>query len=56
MTSARDFGSDLTLHDLLGRCLAENDRRMAPYDPRLSRPRLVPSLARLFHRILPASI
>ena len=27
MTSAQDMGSNLTLHDLLGRCLAENDRR-----------------------------
>jgi len=56
MTSAQDLGSNLTLHDLLGRCLAENDRRMAPYDPRLVRPRLVPTLARLFYRILPANI
>jgi hypothetical protein len=56
MTSAQDFGSNLTLHDLLGRCLVENDRRMAAYDPRLLRPRLVPTLARLFYRILPAGI
>jgi hypothetical protein len=56
MTSAQDFGSNLTVHDLLGRCLAENDRRMAPYDPRLLRPRLVPTLARVFYRILPASV
>ena len=56
MTSARDLGSNLTLHGLLGRCLAENDRRMAAYDARLLRPRLVPTLARLFYRILPTSI
>src|SRR3569833_3456964 len=45
MTSAQDFGSNLTLHDLLGRCLAENDRRMAPYDPRGGRPRRGPARA-----------
>ena len=38
MTSHQDLGSNLTLHDLLGRCLAENERRMAHYDARLLRP------------------
>jgi hypothetical protein len=52
----KDLGSDLTLHALLGRCLAENERRMAPYDARLLRPRLVPTIARLLYRLLPASI
>jgi hypothetical protein len=56
MTSHQDLGSNLTLHGLLGRCLAENERRMAPYDARLLRPRLVPTLARLFYRLLPARI
>jgi hypothetical protein len=48
--------TDLTLHGLLGRCLSENERRMAPYDKRLFRPRLVPTLARFLYRILPASV
>jgi hypothetical protein len=56
LTAHQDLGSNLTLHGLLGRCLAENERRMAPYDTRLLRPRLVPTLARLFYRILPARI
>jgi hypothetical protein len=56
LSAHKDLGADLTLHALLGRCLAENERRMAPYDPRLLRPRLVPTIARLLYRLLPASI
>jgi hypothetical protein len=40
----------------LGLCLLENERRMALYDARLRRPRLVPSLARFAYRVLPASV
>jgi hypothetical protein len=35
-------------------CLSENDRRMAAYDPRLLRQRLVPSIARIIYRMPPA--
>jgi hypothetical protein len=56
LNAHQELGSNLTLHGLLGLCLAENERRMAPYDPRLLRPRLVPTLARLFYRILPKSV
>jgi hypothetical protein len=56
MSAHQEVGSDVTLHGLLGRCLAENERRMAPYDPRLPRPRLVPTLARLLYRVLPSSV
>ena len=56
LTAHREFGDKMTLHKILGLCLAENERRMAPYDPRLRRPRLVPSLARFAYRVLPASI
>jgi len=31
-------------------CLAENDRRLSGYDPRLLRPRMVPRLVRLARR------
>ncbi len=52
----QDLGADVTLHGLLGACLRENERRMAHYDARLRRPRLVPCLARLMYRLLPASL
>ncbi|MDB6157439.1 MAG: hypothetical protein JWO04_1145 [Gammaproteobacteria bacterium] len=56
LSAHKDLGPDLTLHALLGRCLAENERRMTPYDVRLLRPRLVPTIARLLYRLLPSSI
>lgn len=34
-------------------CIAENDRRLAPYDPRLLRPTFVPRLARTLARVVP---
>jgi hypothetical protein len=49
---------DLPIATLLDICLAENDRRMAGYDPRLARPMAVPRLvrfARRFMRTPPAS-
>ncbi len=53
LTAHQDIAAPITLHGLLGTCLAENDRRMAHYDARLLRPRLVPGIARTLHRILP---
>jgi hypothetical protein len=45
-------GIDLSLGSLLRLCLAENERRMAGYDPRLLRPQVVPRLVRLFCRLI----
>jgi hypothetical protein len=56
MTGHQQMGTDVTLHRLLGLCLSEYERRMAPYDPRLQRPRLVPAIARALSRCLPASV
>jgi hypothetical protein len=56
LSAHQDLGGDVTLHRLLEVCLKENERRMAPYDARLRRPRLVPSLARLMYRILPSRL
>jgi hypothetical protein len=43
---------DLSAAALFDLCLAENERRMAGYDSRLLRPRVVPSLVRLLRRFM----
>ncbi len=53
MTSHAAFG-DFSLRAFLSLCLAENDRRLSPYDARLLRPGLIPPLVRLALRVLPA--
>ena len=53
LTAHQDIGAPVTLHGLLAKCLEENERRMARYDARLLRPRLVPALARGLYRVLP---
>jgi len=52
VNGARDLGTDIDLVGLIDICLAENDRRLAVYDARLSRPRTVPALARLARRLM----
>jgi hypothetical protein len=56
LTAHQEIGAEVTLHRLLGLCLAENERRMAAYDARLRRPRLVPGIARVLLRLLPKSL
>jgi hypothetical protein len=54
LTGSKAVGAvDLSIGTLLDVCLAENDRRLSGYDPRLLRPRVVPCLVRLARRILP---
>jgi hypothetical protein len=43
---------DLSPAELAEICLAENDRRLNGYDPRLLRPNVVPRLARLAHWLM----
>ncbi|HEU0162239.1 MAG TPA: ferritin-like domain-containing protein [Rhizomicrobium sp.] len=47
VNGAEALGSDLNVGELVAVCLAENDRRLAPFDPRLKRPRFVPFMARM---------
>ncbi|MDE2262132.1 MAG: ferritin-like domain-containing protein [Gammaproteobacteria bacterium] len=56
LTAHQDLGTEVTLHRLLGLCLNENERRMAEYDARLKRPRLVPGIARVLFRVIPESV
>jgi hypothetical protein len=52
MTGSRHLGIDLNSRQLLQVCLAEYERRLAPYGPRLLRPVFVPRMARLALRLL----
>ena len=52
VTGGSALGVDLDARRFLGLCLAENERRLAPYDARLLRPRLMPGAARLAMRLL----
>ncbi|MGC8520041.1 MAG: ferritin-like domain-containing protein [Steroidobacteraceae bacterium] len=56
LTAHQEVGTSVTVHRLLEKCLMENARRLAPYDPRLSRPRLVPAIARMLYRLWPKRI
>ncbi len=47
VNGANHLGADVSIGELLALCLSENDRRLAPYDKRLKRPRFVPFMARL---------
>jgi hypothetical protein len=46
-TGHEELGADINPRELLEICLIENDRRMARYDSRLPRPKLVPRLVKV---------
>jgi hypothetical protein len=52
VTGATELGVDVSIRELMELCLAENDRRLGTYDPRLLRPRLVPRAVRFWQRVL----
>lgn len=52
MKSSDTFHFDISPRTFLDVCLEENDRRLGRYDPRLLRPRLVPSIARMVRKLL----
>jgi len=52
VTGAKSVGDDINIAALIDFCLAENERRMGPYDERLLRPVLVPALARMARRFM----
>ena len=56
LTAHQEIGTDVTLHRLLELCFTENDRRLGEYDARLHRPRLVPGIARVLFRLVPAGM
>jgi hypothetical protein len=51
---AQSFDAVIAPRDFLALCVAEQDRRMARYDSRLLRPRIMPALARVALRLMPA--
>lgn len=47
LNGSKELGVEVSFAELGRICLAENDRRLAPYDMRLIRPRMVPAAIRL---------
>lgn len=47
LNGSKESGVEVRFSELAALCLAENDRRLAPYDSRLIRPRFVPAAMRL---------
>ena len=52
LSGAKSVSADISATELIGLCLAENERRMSVYDERLLRPAAVPTLARLARRLM----
>jgi len=46
------INTDISPREFLTLCLRENERRLSFYDPRLLRPRLVPTIAKTVCRVL----
>lgn len=55
LNGSKELGVEISFAELSRICLAENDRRLAPYDKRLIRPRFVPWAIRLALRFTPGA-
>src|SRR6201991_4895280 len=53
LNGSKELGVEVSFPELARICLAENDRRLAPYDARLIRPKFVPAMMRLALRFAP---
>jgi hypothetical protein len=53
LNGSKELGVEVTFPELARICLAENDRRLAPYDRRLKRPKFVPAMMRLALKFAP---
>jgi hypothetical protein len=51
LKGSQELGVEVTFPELAAICLAENERRLAAYDPRLIRPRFVPGVMRLILKL-----
>jgi hypothetical protein len=51
LNGSRELGVEVTFSELGAICLAENDRRLKQYDPRLIRPRFVPGAMRFILKL-----
>jgi hypothetical protein len=52
LNGSKELGVELSFSELARVCLKENDRRLAPYDPRLIRPVFVPTMIRLALKLI----
>jgi hypothetical protein len=52
LNGSKELGVEISFPELAAICLAENDRRLAPYDSRLIRPKFVPGAMRLALRLM----
>ena len=52
LNGSKELGVEIEFPALAAICLAENDRRLGVYDPRLLRPRFVPAMMRLALRVM----
>jgi hypothetical protein len=52
LNGSKELGVEISFGELARICLAENDRRLAPYDARLIRPLFVPNMIRLALRFI----